>query len=112
MLKIAVPTNDGKLISNKIIGSLLFLVYEIEEEKIRSRQKRAHVHGIMVTIEDCDIVIARDCPKPIRELLAVKGIRTLQEKRMDADRAVDGLLKRAKVWESSPNEQFVSVADI
>ncbi len=31
MLKIAVPTNNGEQISEKITGSLLFLVYEIEE---------------------------------------------------------------------------------
>jgi predicted Fe-Mo cluster-binding NifX family protein len=104
MLKIAVPTNNGELISKKIIGSPLFLVYEIAGNKIRSRGKRDLVHGIMATIEDCNIVIVRSCPKPIRELLSVKGIRILIENRKDADRAVSGLLNRVNVWTSLPNE--------
>ena len=31
MLKIAVPTNDGEQISEKLIGGRLFLVYNIED---------------------------------------------------------------------------------
>ncbi len=111
MLRIAVPTNDGELISKEIIGSLLFLVYEIAEDKIRFREKRALIHGIMATIKDCNIVIVRNCPKPIRDLLSVKRIRILEENRRDADRAVSGLLNRVKMWAAFPNEQFAGVTD-
>ncbi len=101
MVKIAVPSDDGERISGHLIGSLLFLIYEIREGKIHARAKRAQTHGIMAAVEDCDTVIVKHCPEPISELLAVKGIKTIKENRSDAERAVQGLLNGGRTKENS-----------
>lgn len=92
IVRIAVPSNDGKRISDRLIGSLLFLIYEIRNGSIHARSKRAQIHGIMSAVEECDTMIVRSCPEPISELLAVKGIRIIHEDRGNAERAVQGLL--------------------
>ncbi|OIP65430.1 MAG: hypothetical protein CO150_08615 [Nitrospirae bacterium CG_4_9_14_3_um_filter_53_35] len=100
MFKIAVPSNDGERISGHLIGSLIFLIYEIRNGRIHARSKRTQIHGIMAAVEDCKTVIVKDCPEPISELLSVKGIKTIREDRDDAERAVLGLLNGGRTSRS------------
>lgn len=106
MLKIAVPSNDGENISEDILKCLLFLIYETSGSEVHSISKRAQIHGVMSTIDDCDVLIGNNCPEAIIELLEERGIQTYEENRKDANRAVSGLLsrfmEREQFMESSP----------
>lgn len=106
MLKIAVPSNGGEQISKELIGSNLFVIYETSRSEVRSRTERAQLHGIMSAVHDCDIVIGKDVPEAIRELLAIKGIRALNDYRNNADRAVQGFLNR-KISRRRPGQRVL-----
>ena len=95
-MKIAVPSDDGERISSRLVGSLLFLVYRLEGGRVVSVEKRARHYGIMAAVRDCDIVLARDCPDPIRELLAVRGIGCCRSRRNRAEAAVRDYLARPR----------------
>jgi predicted Fe-Mo cluster-binding NifX family protein len=112
MLRIAVPTNNGEQISEQMTRSLLFLIYETNGEKIKSVTKRAQTHGILAAVEDCHLVLSRNCPEPIRELLGVKGVRTIKENRNNAQRAVLGVLKKENVKKRILEKPYNRVAAV
>ena len=87
-MKIAVASDDGERVSPRLMGSLLFLVHHVQRGRVVSVEARARHHGIMAAVRDCDLVLARDCPEPIRELLAVGGIGCRASRRERADEAV------------------------
>jgi len=92
MFKIAVASNDGHEVSESLSRCLLFMVYNIEEGRIVSCEKRAQVLGVPATVYDCDLVVARECPESLASLLAGKGIETIMDQRRSASRSVQGIL--------------------
>lgn len=94
MFKIAVASNDGDEVSQSLTGCLLFMVYNIEEGRIVSCEKRAQILGIPATVHDCDLVIARHCPESVASMLAGKGIKTMTDQRRNASRAVNGIVQQ------------------
>lgn len=93
MFKIAVASNDGDEVSESLAGCLLFMIYNIEEGRIVSCEKRAQILGIPATVRDCDLVVARHCPDSVASLLAGRGIQTITDQRRSAARAVHGIMK-------------------
>jgi predicted Fe-Mo cluster-binding NifX family protein len=94
-MKIAVPTNDGKSISEHFGRSESFLVYEVENGQIKSRETRAnlmnhsheqgdcHLHtgggqqshaGILSALAGCDVVLCAGMGQRAAEALATSGI--------------------------------------
>jgi predicted Fe-Mo cluster-binding NifX family protein len=94
MFKIAVASDNGSEISEKLTNSLLFLIYEIDRGEIVACEKRAQVSGVMATVHDCDVVVAGNCPDPIAELLSIKGIRAVTERQRDAGQAVQSIMRK------------------
>lgn len=95
-MRIAVPTNDGNTISPHFGRSAGFLVFEIEDQRIKSREMRtnqsqhshaqgacgdhpgpseAHSHaGILGVLAGCDVVICSGMGKGAADALRSGGI--------------------------------------
>jgi len=96
VMRVAVPTNDGKSISEHFGRSAAFLVFEIENGQIKSREMRTnamqHSHGkgdcdhgpegrgqhnhagILSSLSDCDAVICTGMGWRAAEALKSGGI--------------------------------------
>jgi len=96
-MKIGVPTNDGTMISEHFGRSDAFLIFEIEDGKIKNRELKAngmsHSHavaecehhsddsqprshaGILSALEGCDRVICAGMGQRAAEALRMRGIQ-------------------------------------
>jgi predicted Fe-Mo cluster-binding NifX family protein len=98
-MKIAVPTNDGVSISRHFGRSAAFLVFDVQEKLIKSRESRSnagchshtadhshgeacghgeHSHGgILAALADCEMVICSGIGDGARQALDARGVRTI-----------------------------------
>jgi predicted Fe-Mo cluster-binding NifX family protein len=99
-MKIAMPTDDGTLISNHFGRSASFLIYEIENGKVIGREVRQngmhHTHeagqcgpsspasgphshaGILTALEGCDLVICAGMGEGAATALRARGMEILR----------------------------------
>jgi predicted Fe-Mo cluster-binding NifX family protein len=93
-MRIAVPTNDGKSISEHFGGSASFLVFETENGQIKSRtmkthgahraqgacghqstESKLHSHsGIVAVLKGCEVVICAGMGSRAAEALKANGV--------------------------------------
>lgn len=113
-MKIAVPTNDGASISEHFGRSAGFLIFEIENGQIKSRELKAngmehshaqgacdhhsaeskpHSHaGILATLDGCEVVICAGMGQRAAEALKGCGMRIVVTSVASAEAAVSAHL--------------------
>lgn len=113
-MKVAVPTNDGASISEHFGRSASFLIFEIENGQIKSRELKSngakhshaqgacnhdsadeepHSHaGILATLDGCEVVICAGIGQRAAEALKGRGTRILIAAPAPADDAVAAFL--------------------
>lgn len=83
-MKIAIPTNDRKTISEHFGRSKYFMIFEIDKGQIKSREERTnserdhshHSHGAIVKIlEDCSDILCINLGMRIYNDLSSIGIK-------------------------------------
>jgi len=113
-MKIAVPTNDGATISEHFGRSANFLIFEIENGQIKSRElktngmehshaqgacdhhsaeSKPHSHaGILATLDGCEVVICAGMGQRAAEALKDCGTRIVVTSVASAEAAVSAIL--------------------
>ncbi len=89
-MRIAVPTNDGEMVSGHFGRSRKFLVYEVEGGRVAGRSvmenagpNGEHSHGgVLEALAGCDVVIAQRMGDGMAQALGRRGV-----KRVNAGRA-------------------------
>ena len=82
-IKIAIPTNDGENIFQKMLGRAKeFHVYEIKEKKFRFIEKRNNPYeNTMQHLKTLDVYeLISDCDVIISNRIGKKGIKRLEER--------------------------------
>jgi len=114
-MRIAVPTNDGTSVSGHFGRSTGFLIFEIHDGQIQSRELRtnlaghAHAEGrcggadgqqahdhaeILSTLSGCEVVICAGMGRRAADALQSAGVTTVLARRAgSAEAAVDAYLK-------------------
>jgi len=113
-MKIAVPTSDGATISEHFGRSANFLIFEIENGQIKSRElktngmehshaqgacdhqsaeSKPHSHaGILATLDGCEVVICAGMGQRAAEALKDCGTRIVVTSVASAEAAVSAIL--------------------
>jgi predicted Fe-Mo cluster-binding NifX family protein len=82
-MRIAVPTNDGEMVSGHFGRSRRFLVFEVEGGRVVGRTAKEnegpdgeHSHGrVLRALEGCDVVIAARMGDGMARALEARGVK-------------------------------------
>ena len=93
MPKIAVATDDGSNLGEKLDNPMAFIVYDVSDKEILSAQIKFFDENVMEVINECTVAIARGCSDQLKAALDSKGISTVISQQTMPDSAVADYLK-------------------